>query len=937
MVRLWRCGEGSEGAQAWSSPPVAPAPPGVLQQLPTRLLLAVNRTYSGVSFAPPLMAAVPSAALPPGAAGANVSTFALSSAGVLTPAGGGGCVGALDGNPFHGGALGLGTPPSCGSDGAFAWRYNATDATLRLGAADDDGAPLCLDYGSTAPCPPEATYCNAAASPAERAADLAARLSPAEAASMLSAPLIVENYYGSSPGLPARGLPGLWYGECLHGAVAVCGPAYVDPSTGFVSSGCPTSFPSGLAMGGSLNRTAWAAAGDAVGTEARALFNLGLHGPACWAPNVNAFRDPRWGRGHEVPGEDAACVGAEYAAAYAGALQAEGQAPVLRVLATGKHVYGYDVENSSLVHATRNTFDARITGPDAAEYFLPAFRAAAQRARVRSFMASYNAVNGTPSCANGAILNELLRGEWGWRGFVVSDCGAVANVMDAHGYAPTPATTVAAVLAGGLDAECGDWIARYAAGGVANGTVPASALRAAAANVLEPWFETGWADANASSSAAYAGLGAADIDTPAHRQLALEIAMQGATLLKNDPAPASPNGAGTPLLPLPRGGGRLQRVAVVGPHFNSTTALLGNYSPHNAQVGNQSVLLAMQRRGAAEGFAVSAAPGCAGVECAGTDGFPAAVAAVRGADVAIAVLGLCSDACPGSNDAWTREGEGHDRTSLALPGQQEALLQALVATGVPVVVVLIHGGPLAIEWTAAHMPAILTAFYPGEMGGDAVVGLLFGDAAPSGRSLYTWYPAGFPAQRNLTDMVLPPHAGPGGQSVPGVTYRWYNGSALWPFGWGLSYTSFTFAWAYSGGGVAEVHAAAWAAGEASPPPWAVNVTNTGTSPGAVSALAFVSSGSPGDPLTELFDFQRTPTLQPGESVTLLFNTPLRIVAKGGEPEPAAGATGGQERLPTLRLVPGAYAVSIGDVDGGPNGAVRGRLVVRGDAGVRVPL
>jgi hypothetical protein len=221
--------------------------------------------------------------------------------------------------------------------------------------------------------------------------------------------------------------------------------------------------------------------------------------------------------------------------------------------------------------------------------------------------------------------------------------------------------------------------------------------------------------------------------------------------------------------------------------------------------------------------------GCPFISCATSAGFPAAVAAAQAADVAVVVVGLCSDDCPGGQaDNAVHEGEGHDRVNITLPGLQEALVQAVVGTGKPTVVVLVHGGALAIDWTSAFATTIVDALYPGEMGGDAVAAVLFGDVSPSGRTTVTWYPSAFQAQRpNHTDMVLPPHDG-----IPGITHLYYTGPVLWPFGWGLSYTTFAFSWASVDAAHQSVDATALAlaggAGVASVPPFSVNITNTGT-------------------------------------------------------------------------------------------------------------
>ena len=597
----------------------------------------------------------------------------------------------------------------------------------------------------------------------------------------------------------------------------------------------------------------------------------------------------------------------EYAAYYASALQAEGEARTLKTLATCKHTYGYDMEASDGV--TRTSFDAKISLRDEMEYFLPPFRACIERARVRSIMCAYIEVNGVPSCANGAFQNGIARETWGFAGAVVSDCDAVATV-GSFKYANGSGAIMRAVFEGGLDINCGATVATYAAAAVADGNITLEILRTSVIRTMTMWFETGFMDPPALNP--YGTLGPNDVDTPAHRALAQQVAQQGATLLRNVPFHASPNGAGSPILPLPAS---VKRIAVVGPHANSTQALLGNYSPHNTVVDSQSVLQALQRRAASSGaFTVTTSPGCAGVACPDQSGFPAALAVAADADVVIAVMGLCSVGCPGgsADDAFV-EGEGHDRVSLSLPGQQEPFLAALLALSpsVPVVVLLVHGGPLAIEWAAANMPSILTMYYPGEMGGDAAAALLFGDVSPSGRTLVTWYPAAFAALRNVTDLALAPHTGPDGRDIPGVTYLWYGGDVVFPFGLGLSYTNFSFVWASAADSARSIDARAFGSRFIPPPSYAVNVTNTGRVTSDVSVLAFMSSGQAGEPISELFDFARAAALEPGQSVTLTFSVTPTVAASAGT------------------LAPGVFRIEIGDRAVG--NTVVGSLEIVGDA------
>jgi beta-D-xylosidase 4 len=798
----------------------------------------------------------------------------------------GACVAPLYGVPFHGAGI---TTVACIKNGApsQSWKYNADDGTLRLVANNS----LCLDFGSTFSCATDGsnlTYCDASATPAVRAADLAGRLSAEEASALLSSNMIVQPMnYGTNLGLPARGVPPLWFSECCHGAVSLCGD--IGDQGG---SGCPSSFPAGLSTGASLNVSSWTAMGRFVSTEARALYNQGLHGLGCFAPNVNPFRAPQWGRGAEVQSEDPHING-EFGAAFASALQGEGDASVLRVLATLKHGTAYDMENSD--GENRGSFNAVVSDRDLAEYFWPPFKATAQRAKPRFMMASYNSVNGVPSCASDLFMNNVLRGDWGYTGATVTDCGGLAQIQTAHHYTNTTDATIAIALASGLDSECGNYFTQYGAAAVSSGAVSLSALQLAATRALTSWFSAGFMPSLVGEGAdPYASLNGNDVDTTESRALALDMAIQGAALLRNVPVVAT----GRPLLPL--SSLLFRNIALIGPHVNSTRALLGPYSaPANTVMLNNSLAAAFARYASINGLSLNVQSGCSDTSCASTAGFALALAAASAADVIIVAFGL----------SGSDEGEGHDRKTLILPGNQEALLSALAALGKPIVLVLIHGGPIGLVAAAdtTAFPAILTLHYPGQAGGEAAVRLLFGLDSPSGRTLVTWYPPEFNAARPVIDMQLQPHVNSSGAHLPGITYKWYDGPVLFPFGTGGSYTTFSFFWCDAFILKHEVVTSALIVKNATPPSYCVNVTNTGNVTSDVSVLAFLSSGQPDEPLEEVFDFGRLHALEVGETRELHFTMSLDVLASGRVPQMIP-----MRRSGALYIYPGNYSIRIGD-------------------------
>jgi hypothetical protein len=417
--------------------------------------------------------------------------------------------------------------------------------------------------------------------------------------------------------------------------------------------------------------------------------------------------------------------------------------------------------------------------------------------------------------------------------------------------------------------------------------------------MLRVAFQLGLLDAPGSNP--YDAIGPERLDSPANRELSLVAALQSIVLLQNN-ATNTPWGAAQPLLPLRAAS--VRRIALIGPNANATQTLLSNYEGGNTLVNTHSILAAVSARAAASGgaLAVTYAVGCTNstgqpnIWCQDDAGIAPAVATARAADVAVVVVGLCS-VCP---DGWRVEGEGHDRALLGLPGRQDELVAAVVATGVPTVVVLVHGGPVAIDAVKANVAAIIDAKYPGQLGGDAVDAILFGNVSPSGRLAGTVYTADFVSKRAMTDMMLAPHGG-----APGLTHLYVDVPVLWPFGWGLSYSTFSFVWADSGARRATTAAFA-------PPQYLCNVTNTGTVTSDVSVLGFFSTDLPGEPVQELFDFARVAALAPGATATVALTLPARVAATVS----AAG---------THILTPGSFRVWAGE----PGNFARGTLDVVG--------
>ncbi|KAJ1261936.1 hypothetical protein BS78_09G067000 [Paspalum vaginatum] len=594
-------------------------------------------------------------------------------------------------------------------------------------------------------------FCNAKLPAAHRAADLVSRMTPAEAASQLG---------DVAAGVPRLGVPPYkWWNEALHG-VAISGKG-IHLDQGAVRSA--TSFPQVLLTAATFNDDLWFRIGQATGKEARALYNIGqAEGLTMWSPNVNIFRDPRWGRGQETPGEDPA-VASRYAAAFVRGLQGSASntrsapPPVLQTSACCKHATAYDLEDWKGV--SRYSFKATVTAQDLADTFNPPFRSCVVDGKASCVMCAYTSVNGVPSCANADLLTKTVRGSWGLDGYVAADCDAVAIMRNSQFYRPTAEDTVATALKAGLDIDCGPYIQQYAAAAIQKGKLAQQDVDKAVKNLFTTRMRLGHFDGDPKASNAYGNLGAAHICTPEHKNLALEAALDGIVLLKN--------GAG--VLPLKRGA--VASAAVIGHNANDVLALLGNYwgppcAPTTPLHGIQGYVKN-----------VKFLAGCDSAAC-GVAATAQAAALAAASDAVVLFMGL----------SQKQESEGKDRTSLLLPGNQQSLITAVAnAAKRPVILVLLTGGPVDITFAQSNpkIGAILWAGYPGQAGGLAIAKVLFGEKNPSGKLPVTWYPEEF-TKIPMTDMRMRAAGG-----YPGRSYRFYNGRTVYKFGYGLSYSKFS--------------------------------------------------------------------------------------------------------------------------------------------------
>jgi beta-glucosidase len=511
-----------------------------------------------------------------------------------------------------------------------------------------------------------------------------------------------------------------------------------------------TLFPAAIAMGATWDPALVRTITGAMSDEARALYNIGADGPRSKhglvfrSPVINVSRDPRWGRIQEVFSEDPFLTG-RMGVAYVQGLQGD-DPRYLKVAATVKH---FAVNN---VETNRQRLSADVDERSLMEYWLPHWKAAIMEGHAQSVMASYNAINGAPDAINKYLLTDILRGEWGFDGFVTDDLGGVNLLVAGHHYFEDPVEATAVAIKAGCDSDDVQYETNIPLA-VQRGILQTSDVDRALTRVLRVGFRLGAFDPPEMNP--YSKITADVIRSPEHLQLSLQTALESMTLLSN---------RGN-FLPLNKN--ELKSIAVIGPAGN-TDYETGNY--YGTPVRKVSALQALKE---ALGPAVNVGyeRGTGFVEPADSSEIAQAVELARRSDVAILFLGTNLKV----------EAEGKDRRDLNLPGAQEQLLEAVYAANPKTILVLMNAGPLAVTWANDHLPAILDAWYPGEAGGKAIAQTLLGDYNPGGHLPYTVY-------ANLDD--VPPQNEY--DVSKGFTYLYFKGVPLYPFGHGLSYTQFKY-------------------------------------------------------------------------------------------------------------------------------------------------
>ena len=582
----------------------------------------------------------------------------------------------------------------------------------------------------------------------ERINDLIRRMSLAEKVAQLQ---------NDAPAIGRLGLPAYnYWNEALHGVA---------------NNGFATVFPEPVGMASTWNPALLHREGTVIGVEGRAKFNEYANqnngdskwwtGLTYWTPNINLFRDPRWGRGQETYGEDPFLAG-EIAVEFIKGIQGDDPNYML-AMACAKH---YAVHSGP--EPDRHRFNAEPSERDLYEMYLPQFERAVREGGVAGVMSAYNAVDGIPCSASSFLLDDLLRKQWGFNGYVVSDCGGINDIWNprAHHYVDSSEEAAALAVKAGCNLYCGgDYSALVRA--VQMGLVSDMEIDRSLYYTLWTRFKLGLFDPP--EKVPYSKYTIEDNDTPEHRELALEVARQSMVLLKNDG-----------ILPLDRA--LYKRIAVIGPNGASKSMLEGNY--HGSASQPVSILDGIKELAGPDvdvtvalGSPVTTRPGQAAWSKQDNETdrpIPElkeeALALAKKADLVIYAGGITP----------AQEGEGFDRESIELPKEQEELIRALHALGKPMVMVNCSGSAIALTWEDLNLPAILQAWYPGEEGGRAVAEVLFGKVNPSGHLPLTFY-------RSTSD--LPDFTD---YSFKNRTYRYFTGTPLYAFGHGLSYTKFAY-------------------------------------------------------------------------------------------------------------------------------------------------
>lgn len=542
-----------------------------------------------------------------------------------------------------------------------------------------------------------------------------------------------------------------WWNEGLHGVAR---------------AGVATIFPQAIGLAASFDEELMERVGEAISTEARAKFNMQQQfndtdiykGLTMWAPNVNIFRDPRWGRGHETYGEDPYLT-SRLAVSFINGLQGDDE-NYLKVAACAKHFAVHSGPEDQ-----RHSFNAEVSKQDLYETYLPAFEACVKEAKVEAVMGAYNRTNGEPCCGSKLLLKDILRNQWGFNGHVVSDCLAIKDFHEYHHVTEGPLDSVALAVNMGCDLNCGNMFL-YLEEAVNKGLVTEDQVTKAVERLVNTRMKLGIFDKP--DTVVYNGLSYSEVDSKKMQEKNLDTARKCLVLLKNEKQ----------LLPLNKN--KIRSVGVIGPNANNRRALVGNYEGTSSRY--VTILEGIQDY-LGEDTRVFYSEGCHLFQekieplAEANDRLAEVKAVCENSDVVIACMGLDARLEGEEGDEGNYYASG-DKPDLNLPGLQEEVLKTIYDSGKPVVLVLLSGSAIAINWAQEHIPAIIQGWYPGAQGGKAIVEAIFGEYSPEGKLPITFYRS----TQELPDFT--------DYSMKDRTYRYMKGEALYPFGYGLSYTDF---------------------------------------------------------------------------------------------------------------------------------------------------
>ncbi|MDH7459780.1 glycoside hydrolase family 3 C-terminal domain-containing protein [Chitinophagaceae bacterium 26-R-25] len=612
-----------------------------------------------------------------------------------------------------------------------------------------------------------------------------------------------------------------WWNEGLHG---------VGRSGKHV-----TVFPQAIGLAATFDKQAMFKTADIVSTEARAVHHAYekkgsrdiYQGLTFWTPNINIFRDPRWGRGQETYGEDpylTAQMGTQLVKGFQG-----NDPKYLKITACAKHFAIHSGPEN-----TRHSFNVAVSNYDLADTYLPAFHDLVVDAKVASVMCAYNAFGGQPCCGNDLLMTNILYNKWKFHGYVTSDCGAIDDFFKGHKTSTDATAAAADAVIHGTDVECGHTYTTLV-NAVKQGLISESKIDESVQHLFEIRFRLGMFDP--ASMVSYSSIPESVLESAPHKAQALLMARESIVLLKN----------ANSLLPLSKS---VKKIAVLGPNANDSISVLGNYNGFPTKTTTVLQGIKDKLGNSAE---VTFETGTDFVNNKENVDFTAIANKVKDADVIVFVGGITpsleGEEMPVKIDGF----EGGDRTSIDLPHVQTAFLKALKATGKPIVFVMMTGSALATPWEAENIPSIVNAWYGGQATGEAVADVLFGDYNPAGRLPVTFYKS--------TDQ-LPSFTD---YSMNNRTYRYFSGEPLFGFGYGLSYTTF----AYSNFTVPTSVATG------KPVTVSVDVQNTGKMDGDEVVELYVKHGSDMKaPIRALEGFERI-HLKAGEKKTVKFTLAAR--------------------------------------------------------------